>query len=305
MSTTEEFAGLMTTGYYGGKEQVSPENEMFHSIYISGTQRVNYKNETEQPGKIQIRGVAYNLNEVNMIITHVKEVLVNVVRDNGKDNIKCFSYKSGEPPWIGTSKISNGINRECPITSAERAMNEFCNKCRNQIIVAGIYSNADGSLIKTDDNKLIYVFIRAKGMRYSNVSNYLNDLYNDDEIGLIFEPPTKESLLFEKSVVNNKRFITNLTVGSETSSFGNSVNVFNLKRGLKLPKETVLNVLKISKSILNEFNDKFDWSKNVKFINKPLEKGILTIDNIDDNKKEEVKEEDKVEKTFNFDGISF
>ncbi len=125
----EEYSGLADTGYTGGgREQIAPEDEFLHSIYIAGTSRKNHIGITEEAAKLQVRGVEYNLEEVNMVITHTKDILAKIISQNGRDNIECFSYKNTPaPPWYGTSTLPDGRNRPCPTTSAERAVNEFCN----------------------------------------------------------------------------------------------------------------------------------------------------------------------------------
>jgi hypothetical protein len=312
----EEFADLATTGFQGGGgggEQKPPEEELFHSVYIAGKTRKNHINVEEQTGKYQIRGVQYNLDEVHMIITHVKEVLLNSKREKNKDNIVCFSFKDGAPPWYGTSKLTDGSQRQCPQTSAERAVNDFCNPCRAQIIVAGIYCKQDGSPILTEENKPIFVFIRGKGMRYPNVSNYLNDRYQED-LTPLFEPVTDQSREFEKSVVNNKRFVTKLSKGTETSSYGNDVKVFVLSKGVEIPKESVLSILKLSKQTVKQFNEKFDWSKKkggaTGYGSAP--DGVLSTDPgsdepaaDEDQPEEKAKEAGATGKTFSFDDVNF
>jgi len=86
-------------------------------------------------------------------------------------------------------------------------------------------------------------------------------LYNED-LPPIFEPVTEQSKMFEKSVVNQKRFVTKVTRGTATSSYNNEVNVFELNKGLELPKEAVLKILKLSKDTVDKFNDKFNWAKS-------------------------------------------
>ncbi len=257
----EEYQDLQGTGYQGGSgETTPPEDEFFHSVYISGKTRKNHLNIEEKIEHFQVRGVEYNLDSVHMVITHTKEILVNIKNDRGRDNIECFSFKEGQPPWHGTNKLASGEQRECPMTSADRASADFCNPCRAQLLVAGIYCNENGSPILTEEKKPIFVFIRGKGMRYSNVSEYLNNLYNED-LPPIFEPVTEQSKMFEKSVVNNKRFVTKITRTTATSSFNNEVNVFALDKGVELPKDAVLKILKLSKDTVEKFNEKFDWSK--------------------------------------------
>ena len=316
----EEYADLMGTGHES-REPVKPEDEFFHSVYIAGTSRKNHINVEELAGKFQIRGVQYNLDEVNMIITHTKEILAKVVTQNRRDNIECFSFKPGAPPWYGTTKLPDQSPRPCPQTSAERAVNDFCNLCKSQILVAGIYCNPDGSPVLTDEKKPIFIFIRGKGMKYKGVSDYLGDMYKM-ELSPIFEPQTEESMRFEKQVVNNKRFVTNITKGQESSNYGMK-DVFVLKTGAELPKDAVMKILEVSKNTLEKFNEKFDWSKRASAAatgyGQPQEQtppeGVLTMDTnpaeteqpqqeAQDPAQEEKKEE-KPAQVFSFDDVNF
>ena len=258
MPDFEDYADLGSTGHES-REPVKPEDEFYHSVYISGASRKNHIGVTEEIGKFQIRGVQYNLDETNFIITHTKDILAKIVSKGGRDNIECTSFKEAAPPWYGTSRLQGGDPRQCPQTSAERAVNDYCSPCRSQIIVAGIYCNSDGSPILSEDKKPIFLFIRGKGMKYSNVSNYLGDLFKMD-LSPIFEPVTDQSQLFEKKVVNNKRFVTHITKGIAPSRYGDK-DVFVLATGAELPKDVVLKILDASKKTLDKFNDKFDWSK--------------------------------------------
>ena len=314
MSNFEEYQDLGDTGYQGGKaEQVAPEDEFFHSVYVSGKNRKNHINITEQIGNFQVRGVEYNLNEVYMVITHTKDLLAKITQSQGRDNIECFSYKDGAAPWFGTVPMPDGSKRVCPLTSAERAANPFCNLCRTQIIVGGIYCNVNGSPILTDEKKPIFIFIRGKGLRYSNVSEYLNDRFNED-LTPIFEPVTEQSKSFEKKVVNNKRCVTKITQKVTQSSFGNDVYIFVLDKGIEIPKEAVLKILKLSKDTLVKFNDKFDWSnrKQTASYTAPAE-GVLEIGDPGDKTVDKPAEQapadetstGQQEKTFSFDDIVF
>jgi len=310
----EDYADLAGTGFQGGGGEItSPEEEFFHSVYVSGSDRKNHINIVEQIGKFQIRGVQYNLEELNMIIVHTKDILTKIKSENRRDTTECFSYKEASPPWYGTSKLGDGNPRQCPQTSAERAVNDFCSPCRAQIVLAGVYCKADGTPILTEENKPIFVFLRGKGMKYSNVSNYLNDAYKED-LKPLFEPVTEQSKEFEKSVVNNKRFVTKITKGQEQSKYGSNVNIFILTRGVELPKESVMSILKLSKQTLEKFNDKFDWSKGKLAVgygqSKAIPEGVLPIDG---SKSEEEGEEESTEETlapesgkvFSFDDINF
>ena len=248
----DQYSDLAGTGY-SRTEPVPPEQEFFHSIYISGQNRKNHINIEEQVGLFQVRGVEYNLTQVNMIITNVKEILVKAQRINNKEKIECFCYKTTQP-WTGTS------GRVCGMNSAERAANEFCNICRAQIVVSGIYCDTSGKPLIDKDNKPVFVFLRGKGMKYSNVSNYLGDMYKKD-LPPIFSPATEESTKFEKEVVNKMRFVTTITKGDAKSQYGMQ-KIFELNSGVQLDNKVVKSVLDITKKTVDKFNEKFDWSKN-------------------------------------------
>jgi len=249
----EDYAGLYATGHES-KEPIKPEDEFFHSVYIAGVQRKNHVGIEEQIGKLQVRGVEYNKGTVCMIITHTKQVLAKIARNQqGKETVECFSYQEGGPPWKGTS------GRQCGINSAERAAVDFCNACRAQMIVAGILCDESGKPALTEENKPTFIFVRGKGMKYSGVAEYLNEM-SKLELEPLFEPPTEESKKFEKAVVNNKRHVTCITVGQANSQYGVK-NVFELAKGAAIPKQNVMEILKIAKQTLEKFNEKMDWSK--------------------------------------------
>jgi hypothetical protein len=313
----EEFKDLSGVGFQGGggsSEPTPPEDEFFHSLYIAGKTRKNHINIEEKAGQLQIRGVQYNLDEVHMIITHVKDILAKIKTEKGKgDTVECFSFKEGSSPWYGTSTLPNGNKRPCPLTSAERALNTFCNICKSQIIVGGIFCNEDGSPILTDEKKPIFIFLRAKGMRYSNVSEYLNDRYNDD-LDPIFTPVTEQTKMFEKQVVNNKRFVVKITKGTATSSYGNDVNVFELEKGEELPKNVVMKILSMAKETMPKFIEKFDWSKSKKKTSITNGYGAPTenveaigqpIDGVETETTEEEQPKKESAKKFSFDDIEF
>jgi len=159
----EDYQDLQGTGFQGGSggEQKPPEDEMFHSVYISGKTRTNHINIEEKIEQFQIRGVEYNLEEVNMIITHTKDILVKNVQEQGREVTKCFSYKNTNP-WQGTAQVQGGEQRICPNTSPDRLSNDFCKECRAQIIVAGVYCDKSGMPVLTDEKRPIFVFLRAK-----------------------------------------------------------------------------------------------------------------------------------------------
>ena len=82
---------------------------------------------------------------------------------------------------------------------------------------------------------------------------------------------------------------------------------------LKLSKDNVLDILKVSKQTIDKFNEKFDWSaNNFNYSSSTPAAGMLPIDDTSNEKvNNKVTEEKAIEagvqtdKTFNFDGISF
>jgi hypothetical protein len=244
-----EFSDLAETSFEA-RTPVDPEDEFFHSVYVAGQTRKNHKEIVEQAGKLQIRGVDYNFDEINFVITNIKTILSKTKRVNNQDSIECFSFQSGPWPWKGTSA------RQCGRTSVDRSGDPFCNPCRSNILVAGVYTDAKGSIMKNEKTgKPQFIFIRGAGVKYVNVSKYLEDLYKLD-LSPIF-PDSPGSKEFEKKVVNHKRFVTKIKVGKRDSKFGVK-DVFELSKGIELPKANVMELLKVSKKLLPKFSEKFD-----------------------------------------------
>jgi hypothetical protein len=250
-----EYSELVNEGGFDVKTPVNPEDEFFHAVYISGQQRQNHIGETEMPGKLQIRGLRSNLDEVNMVITNVKNVLVKTFRTKeGRENLECFSYQQGAPPWKSTTSNLCGKN------ATERAANPFCKDCRSQLIVTGLYLDEKTGKPFMVNDKPTYVFIRAKGVKYGNIANYLSDLAKRDDLEPIITPVTEESKKFEKAQVNHKRFITKVKVGKQSTNFGLK-DVFELETGSKLSVDATRSILNKTKDTMDKFKEKFDWSK--------------------------------------------
>ena len=253
-----EYADLGATGYKSS-EATKPEDDFFHSLYISGQSRKNHIDIVETAGKLQIRGVEYNLDKIHMIITHVKKVLVKSGKDaQGKDRVECFSFKkTPQPPWFGWE------NRPCGSNSAERSAIAFCNTCREQIIMAGLYCNEAGNPILHAETKApLFAFLRGKGMKYNSVSQFLADCYKEDIVSPLFTPVTAETTEFEKIAVNNKRCVTVIGMGKAPSAFGEK-DIFTFAKGTPLDNKTIFSILGIAKKSLDKFNEKFDWSKPI------------------------------------------
>lgn len=247
---------LGATGIEGGVEAVPPEQELFHAAYIGYQARTNHINIIEEAGKIHIRGVEYNLDELHMIIVLSKKIQVKTSRVNNQDRIDCFSFQSGDLPYKGTSGEICGLNKN------ERSTNPFCEPCKSQIIVCGIYCDKDGNPIKDDEGKPIFIFIRGKGMKYSNVSNHLRDLYKMEISSILEKGASEAELEYEKQHFNQSRVVTKLTRDLEKTQYGGTANVFKCEIGPQLPDSAAETIIGISKKIVHKFIDKFDWSKS-------------------------------------------
>jgi len=252
----KDYADLFGTSHKGYKS-VPPEEEFFKSVYIGGQDRKNHIGIVESANKLHIRGHAYNLDKVTFMITHIKNVLVKNKRDekSGKETVECFSYQN-EFPSKGTS------GRTCGSNSAERAAVEFCSPCRSNLIVSGIYCDESGNPFADDKSQPVRIFIRARGMKYTGVRSYLDKLATADIEPSFFANPDAKAKEIERTLINNKRYVTVLTIGdAPTKSYGIK-KVFDLSSGNKVERKITEGVLNDAKKTLKEFNEKFDWSKN-------------------------------------------
>ena len=163
------------------------------------------------------------------------------------------------------------------------------------------------------NNKEQYIFIRAKGVKYGNLANYLYDLAKRDDLEPIVTPVTEQSKNFEKAQVNNKRFITKISVGKQSTNYGLK-DVFEFSVGQKLGVEAVKSVLNKAKETIEKFRDKFDWSKGKSGSadysgTKPVEES-QKFEFSQETKQNapgttEIKEQKAEEKEFNFEDVSF
>ena len=135
----DDYSTYASEGLYS-ESPISPEEDFFHSIYISGSSRINDLGITEKPGLLQVRGIENNLNKVCMIILQTMPVQVKVTPgpDGRGDKTECFSYQDGSGPFKGTS------GRSCGKNAAERSQVDYCSTCKNQVIFSGLYCKNDG-----------------------------------------------------------------------------------------------------------------------------------------------------------------
>lgn len=256
----EDYVDLKGSGIGQPKKEVSPEEDFFHSIYICGRDRENHKQILEKNGKLQIRGVDYNLDEVYMIVTHVKKVRINSSFDISKQrNVVTCGSKLNTNPWVGTS------GRKCA-NAKERASIPECKECKHQIIVFGVLcENKEGRLKIGEDKKPVFCFFVGRGIKWEDVNNYLTNLA-EQEITPIFEPVTDKSLKFEKENVDmSKRVVTVIKVGHKRSQYNNNLlQTFLFDTGAKLSNKHIVSLIEVAKKTISKVEEKLDRLIGVK-----------------------------------------
>lgn len=304
MSNYEEFADLNGTGInIPKKETIAPEDEFLHSIYICGMDRKNHKDITELNGKLQIRGVDYNLDDVNMIILLVRKIRVNKKKDSdGKTNIITCGSKLNTNPWTGTS------GRKCP-SAKERLLIEECKDCKHQIVVIGMLcDNSSGRPRFDSNNKPIFCFFVGRGIKWADVNQYLVD-EDSKEITPIFTPVSEKSLKFEKeNIGKSKRVVTNVGVAYKRSPRNNQLfQTFKLTEGIELSSKQVLSLLEVSKKILPQVDEKLDRIVGIKNDNvqNDDDNEIPKSENVNDYASTPMTETTVQEEAFDFDDIPF
>ncbi len=268
---------------------LSPEEDTFHSVYIGQKKRENHIGIVEKSGKIHIRGVEYNLDEVHGIILHTKPVMINRKKNPmGKEEVVCFSFKT--TPKSTTGKI-------CPVKRSDRDSNPFCNTCRQEMIITYAYTDSNGKLILKDD-KPIFIFTRSKGMSYMPTSEYLNELSTCTDELEVYDSVDKE-----RKVANLKKYVTKIEVDEVGTEKWGDVSILRLKRDIKVPIDVVKQMVEYQKNSIDDFIKKFDWSQNPDFasgkpisgydteenlINETVSEHNKQFNNINNNKKDEM-----------------
>lgn len=250
----EDYVDLSGSGIGQPKKEVPPEEDFFHSIYICGRDRENHKQIVEKNGKLQIRGVDYNLDEVYMIVTHVKKVRINSSFDVTKQrNVITCGSKLNTNPWVGTS------GRKCA-TAKERVAIPECKECKHQIIVFGVLcENREGRLRIGEDKKPVFCFFVGRGIKWEDVNSYLTTLA-EQEITPIFEPVTDKSIKFEKENVDmSKRVVTVIKVGHKRSQYNNNLlQTFSFSTGAKLSNKHIVSLIEVAKKTVPKVEEKLN-----------------------------------------------
>lgn len=257
MSTDFDISGLLdqtnSLPIQSEGQNVTPEEDTFHSIYIAGQERENESGVVEKVGLFQIRGFDYNRTEIYMVITHIKNMLVKVEfnEDTNRDVLSCFCYQVGPLPHKGTS------GNICPENALKRASVPFCKNCRCHLVVAGILTDDKGKPLQGKDGKIVFGFIRGKGVKYGYILDYISLLSNTEFDSYILGKTNTDK---ERKIISSKRVVTKITASKTDTKYGKK-DIFKLESVVKLSDDTVRKILDVSIKSIDMFNEKFDWSR--------------------------------------------
>jgi len=251
---------------YTPKEQIDPSDELFKTIYISGSgqKQDEFTKERLHVGMLQIKGTLNNLEEIYMMPYYRRQVLTNQVKNGKYDRAKCFSYaeRDEEGNQISTSGFL------CPQNSQERQEVAWCSTCKTNFIIVGFLVDANGQYIKDSNDKPISVYIRASGSKVGDVMAYAFDC-QDLEVPFLFtDNSSKESENFERRYSNMFRRIIKITAGETETYQGQNTpanaaktrSCYVLEGHTEIDKENVLKLIDYADNIDDKLREKFDYS---------------------------------------------
>ncbi|GIU68983.1 MAG: hypothetical protein KatS3mg002_0219 [Candidatus Woesearchaeota archaeon] len=260
-----EFLDLQTASapVQGAKESI------FKSIYIGGTPRTENGIQLI-PGKLQVKDVPelYNKDELHMVILYTKRILVKEKNTPQGKTLLCMSYLNTNPPK-GTA------HGPCGRTAAERAADPFCATCKSHLIVAGVLTQPNGTPIKDSDGELVFGFIRGRGVKYVPISDYVRSL---TQMELPYRIFSEDQESFERSVANKMKIVTRIVPSTTNTKFGIK-QIFKLEPGNIIPKEACLKYMNLAKTKLPDFDEKFDWSRQINNTNNNQDNNINNDEN--------------------------
>ena len=252
---------------YTPKEQIDPSDELFKTIYISGSgqKEDEYTKTRLHVGMLQIKGTMNNLEEIYMIPYYRRQVLTNQVKSGKWDALKCFSYAEHdeEGNQISTSSFF------CPQSSPDRKEIQWCSTCKTNFIIAGFLVDADGQYIMDSDKKPISVYIKATGSKVGDVMSYAFDC-QDLEVPFLFtENNSKESDNFERKYSNMFRRIIKITAGETETYQGPNTpanaaktrSCYILEGHTEIEKDKVLKLIDYADNIDDKLREKFDYTE--------------------------------------------
>jgi len=252
---------------YTPKEQVDPSDEIFKTIYISGSgQKEDEFTKTRlHIGMLQIKGTMNNLEEIYLMPYYRRQILTNQVKSGKYVSSKCFSYaeRDEEGNQISTS------NFFCPQSSSERQEIKWCSTCKTNFIIVGFLVDADGQYIMDENKKPLSVYLKATGSKVGDVMSYAFDCQELEVPFLFTENSSKESDTFERKYSNMFRRIIKITAGeTETYQSDNTpVNAaktrscYILEGHTEISKENVLKLIDYADNIDDKLREKFDFTE--------------------------------------------
>jgi len=260
------------------KNDVPPEEELFHAIYISGKTRTEptLNNKKIYGGFLQVRGVEYNLEEVYMMPYYKRSLLVKNEKIGKYDSTVCFSFFDFDEK--GNQISTSGF--PCPPTSPDRKEVSWCNNCKMHIVIIGFLCDENGKVKRDSDGNPFNVFLRVSGSKVGDVMKYLFEC-KELEVPYLFPDGNEEAKKQEIEYFNILRRCIKITV-EETPTYVDGAYdqnkmryAYKLEGMSELPPESIFKLLDYAENLDEEIREKFDWSekakKNVKKIKQKLQ----------------------------------
>ena len=263
---------ILNSGSYAGLNSVSAGTETrapgkFKKVFITGAVR-----KGQEFGKMQVMSevsdtgdyLVHNATEVYFIPYFIKRFWEKTVSVKGKDGsdydkLVAFSWDDKAPKLDDQCKFQYLIAGPVLDPTTKKAMTYQKD-----------YENAG---IKTGDPILIY--FKCGGIRFNSAMAYLDALSKKGK-DLVAMSDSPE---FEKNVVTPKRFISQATVTTTKSDYGDKqVNTFTPM--IQLPDAMIQKIMDAAAAIQSVFEEQFDRTNSVKSEGAPKSGGPAGEDNL-------------------------
>jgi len=252
------------------KESTPAKDELFHSLYISGTTREDNDGPTGEMRRLkaehlQVRGTdLINMDDCYVQFFYKRMILSKEyagANPKFKKYTECFSWRDYDANGImhGTS------GNECGKNSDARKCNPYCQTCKAQVILCGFMCEANGAPMKDTKGNLIHFFIRARGIRIGNVMQYIFDC---QELPVPFISQDESKSDFEKSYSNLFRRVVKISTEAVTGTGANGIPwshlVYKLTPVCENDSATTMKLLQYGHTMVEKIETKFNQTKMVK-----------------------------------------
>jgi len=230
--SASNYSGISDLGVNSGVQRP----QIFKKIFISGVQRTDQDIHTmnsiikwsEREGG-QHQYLINNKKSINFIPMFIKKVR------EGYDNRVELKYFSWTPDQD----------------------TEYPDYARCCYIIAGLGFDEDMKPIPRpeEESKPAFIYFKCDGSKMNNMIQFLYEVNKKCES----LEPLSDNEEFEKSNVNWRRFIINVTTGFQETQFGNK-DVFVFTPTQELPGEKVVKFMDDCNKMVDDFKKQFDYT---------------------------------------------